>query len=148
MARRASFVVTESLSTIAALGCHKWQAIAQPERALDRTREETTESIGSTNKRRPALETGSKSLNRPLLYFLCEIYFNVNGTFLSLTNCAWVLKRLQSVSLAITIYLNCGHPWRLRFPIRAAFPYIAQTVIPLVRQTLHKDLAALCLTDN
>lgn len=30
---------------------------------------------------------------------------------------------------------------------QAAFAYIAQTVIPLVRPTLHKDLEALCLTD-
>lgn len=47
-----------------------------------------------------------------------------------------------------SIHLYLCHPRRLYFLIRGAFAYIAQNVIPLVRPTLHKDLAALCLTDN
>lgn len=40
-----------------------------------------------------------------------------------------------------------GEPLQ-RFSVWAAFPRIAQSEIPPVRPPLHKDLAALCLTDN
>lgn len=58
-------------------------------------------------------------------------------------------ERLQTVSFAVTIDIQTAvtHESCVS-PIRAAFAYIAQTVILLVRPTLHKDLAALCLTDN
>lgn len=61
--------------------------------------------------------------------------------------CSTILEMTLFYVTQILVNTHC-HPLKLCFLIRAALAYIAQTVIPLVRPTLHKDLAALCLTDN
>lgn len=56
-------------------------------------------------------------------------------------------KREKKMSTVQTLQQTCltAVSHECRFLIRGAFVYIAWTVIPLVRPTLRKDLAALCL---
>lgn len=56
-------------------------------------------------------------------------------------------EKRQKTSTVQTLQQTCSTAvtHKCRFLIRGAFVYIAGTVIPLVRPTLRKDLAALCL---
>lgn len=126
-----SFVVTRTHPTSATYGVSE-SCTAENERKIGQDKE-TTESIWDPLQSRLI----SPQPEHTLLYVLYKIKHKRHIQTVVKS------KKMTGCHLLLT---TC--PFESRFPIRAAFPYIAQTVIQSVRPTLHKDLAALRLTDN